>query len=83
MNREIKSLFGSFIIEIFIYGGLVVGYYFLVLHLLGNWLNQIYRHDRNAYAAVALVLVVGQGLFLEKVTRVLLRALGMRMESGK
>jgi hypothetical protein len=33
MNREIKSLFGAFFIEIFIYGALVVGYYFLVLHL--------------------------------------------------
>ncbi|HEY1791208.1 MAG TPA: hypothetical protein VGJ73_23880 [Verrucomicrobiae bacterium] len=80
MNREIKSLFGSFFIEIFIYGALVVGYYFLVLHLMGNWLNQVYRDDRKTYAALSLSLIVVQGLFLEKVTRVLLRAFGIRKE---
>lgn len=66
--------------EVIIYSALVVGYFFLVLHLMGHWLNEVYRDDRKTYAAVSLSLIVVQGLLLEKVTRVLLRGFGIRKE---
>ena len=72
MNQELKSSLKSFVIELVVYGGLVVGYFFLVLNFLGDWLHHIYEHDRKLYACVALVLIVMQGVVLEVLTRVLL-----------
>lgn len=72
MNQELKSSLKSFVIELVVYGGLVVGYFFLVLNFLGDWLHQIYEHDRKLYACVALVLIIMQGVVLEVLTRVLL-----------
>lgn len=73
MKLEIKNVFKSFSIELVIYGGLVVGYFFLVLHFLGNWLYHLFREERKTYAVVAILLIIGQGFFLEVLTRVLLR----------
>jgi hypothetical protein len=73
MNLEIKRSLKGFLVELFLYSGLVVGYFFLVLKFLGHWLDQLYLHDRPMYAAVALGLMVGQGLVLEIVTRLMLK----------
>lgn len=83
MNPEIKALFKSFFVEFLVYATLVVGYFLLVLHFLGDWLNKIFIHERKTYAVMALTLVVVQGLVLEKVTRVLLRLLGKDKESAR
>ncbi|HEX4644562.1 MAG TPA: hypothetical protein VH598_03045 [Verrucomicrobiae bacterium] len=72
MKKEIKSVFKSFAVELVVYTALVIGYFFLVLHFLGNWLFQLYQHERNLYAAVALLLIIGQGILLEILTRALL-----------
>ncbi len=76
MKRGLKSLFKSFSVEFLIYSTLVVGYFFLVLHFLGNWLNQLFAHERKTYAAVALLLIVGQGVLLEGLTRYLVHFVG-------
>ena len=72
MDREVKSSLISFCIELLIYAGLVVAYYFLVLHLLGDWLQRLFEHERKVYAATALVLIICQGLILEVFTRLML-----------
>ena len=72
MNREVKSALIGFLIELVIYGALVVAYFFLVLAFLDTWLRQMYDHDRRVYAAVALGLIIGQGILLEVLTRGLL-----------
>ena len=72
MNREVKNSLISFCIELLIYAGLVVAYYFLVLHLLGDWLQRLFEHERKLYAVTALILIICQGLILEVLTRLLL-----------
>ena len=72
MNREVKSSIISFCIELLIYAVLVVAYYFLVLHLLGDWLQRLFEHERKLYAVTALILIICQGLILEVLTRLLL-----------
>lgn len=72
MKREIISIFKSFTVELVVYAALVLLYFFLVLHFLGDWLFHLFREERKTYAAVALLLIIGQGFVLEIVTRALL-----------
>lgn len=72
MNQDDSITLGSFLLELLIYGIMVVAYFFLVLHFLGDWLGTLYDRHRNGYAAVALLFIVVQGVLLEAVTRLLL-----------
>ena len=72
VDREVKSSVISFCIELLIYAGMVVAYYFLVLHLLGDWLHRLFENERKLYAITALILIICQGLILEVLTRLLL-----------
>jgi hypothetical protein len=72
VKREIRNSLISFLVELLIYGVLVVGYFFLVLNFLGDWLFRLFEHNRHFYAFMALALIVGQGLVLETLTRLLL-----------
>ncbi len=72
MKREVRNSLRLFLIEFVVYAVLVAGYYFLVLHYLGGWLNELFKTQRHAYAWVALGLIVGQGVVLDLVTRLLL-----------
>ena len=81
MDREVKSSLISFFIELLIYAGLVVAYYFLVLHLLGDWLQRLFEHERELYAVTALILIICQGLILEVLTRLLLAFTKPRTEA--
>lgn len=72
MERGIGRALKSFVIELAVYAGLVAGYFFLVLHLLGDWLQWIFQDDRRLYAYLALLLIIAQGLLLELLTRGLL-----------
>ncbi len=82
MNKNAKNSLRSFLVEFVIYAGLVAGYYFLVLHWLGGWLNQLFATERMIYAWVALGLIVGQGALLEVLTRLLLKWLQPQKEAG-
>ena len=80
MKTETKHALSTFLMELMVYAALVALYYFAVLHLIGGWLQQLFQHHRQEYAAVALGLVVGQGLVLEMVTRALVSFLKPRTE---
>jgi hypothetical protein len=80
MNGKFKSSLKSFLIELMVYAVMVVAYFFLVLHFLGDWLNHIFEHDRRIYAALALGLIVGQGIVLEVITTALLGFIRPRMD---
>jgi hypothetical protein len=75
MKTRTAQTFKAFLIELSIYAVLVVGYFFLVLHLLGDWLYQLEIHHRYTYAGVAILLIIGQAVVLESVTTLLLRIL--------
>ncbi|HEY4285165.1 MAG TPA: hypothetical protein VGM62_19040 [Chthoniobacterales bacterium] len=70
----------AFLIELLIYSVLVIAYFFLVLHLLGGWLNELSAQHRLLYALVAVVLIIGQAVFLEATTTLLLRLIRGRSE---
>jgi len=79
MNPDVKSSLKSFLVELLVYAGLVFAYFFLVLHFLGGWLNELYHDHRRIYAAAALLLIVWQGVLLELVTSMLLAFIKRRV----
>ena len=80
MNKETAKMLRAFLIELVIYAVLVIGYFFLVLHFLGEWLHQLEIHHRYTYGVVAILLIIGQAVVLESVTTFLLRKLRGRSE---
>jgi hypothetical protein len=70
----IKSL-RVFAVELAIYAVLVTVYFFLVLHLLGNWLYRLEMQHRIVYAVVAILLIAGQAIVLDAVATLLFRLL--------
>jgi hypothetical protein len=80
MKKETATTLRAFLIELAVYAVLVVGYFFLVLHFLGDWLYQLEMHHRYTYAGVAILLIIGQAVVLENVTTLLLRVIRGRSE---
>jgi len=80
MKSEAEKWLKPFLVELLIYGALVVGYFFLVLKFLGGPLERLYAAHRSVYAGVALALVICQGVLLESVTRVLIEFIKPRTE---
>jgi hypothetical protein len=80
MKRETFLNLRAFLIELAIYAALVIGYFFAVLHFLGDWLFQLQQHHHVVYAAVAILLIIGQAVALESVTTLLLRIIRGRTE---
>lgn len=82
MKKDAGGSWWSFLLELIVYAALVAGYYFLVLHFLGGWLDHLFHNGRRTYAAVALGLIVGQGFLLENLTRLLLSWVKPRREAA-
>jgi len=80
MKKETAKTLRAFLIELVIYAVLVVGYFFLVLHFLGEGLQQLEQNHRYSYAVVAILLMIGQAVVLQNVTTVLLRLIRRRAE---
>jgi hypothetical protein len=75
MKKETAKSLRAFAIELAVYSVLVVCYFFLVLHLLGDWLYHLEAQHRYMYAAVAILLIAGQAVVLDTVTTFLFRFL--------
>jgi hypothetical protein len=80
MKKEALKTLRAFLIELVIYAVLVVSYFFLVLHFLGEGLRNLEVHHRYTYAGVSILLIIGQAVLLENVTTLLLRLLRGRSE---
>ena len=80
MKKEAAKTLRAFLIELSVYAALVVVYFFLVLHFLGEWLRQLEVHHRYTYSGVAILLIIGQAVLLESVTTFLFRMLRGRSE---
>jgi len=80
MKRETAKTVRAFVIELAIYAVLVITYFFLVLNLLGQWLFELEIHRRYTYAALAILLIIGQAVLLESVTTFLIRLIRGRSE---
>lgn len=80
MKSETAKTLWAFAVELVVYGVLVVGYFFLVLHFLGEWLYQLEAQHAKTYAGVAILLIIGQAVVLEGITTFLLRLFSGRSE---
>ena len=80
MQAETTTTLRAFVIELAVYAVLVTGYFFLVLHFLSGWLQELHLHHVKLYAFVAILLIIGQAVLLESVTTWLLRFLHGRSE---
>ncbi|PYJ08749.1 MAG: hypothetical protein DMF06_11995 [Verrucomicrobia bacterium] len=80
MKAETSTTFRAFAIELAVYAVLVTGYFFLVLHFLSGWLQELHLHHVKLYALVAIVLIIGQAVLLESITTWLFRLLRGRSE---
>ena len=77
-KKEKTKTFRAFLVELVIYVVFVTGYFFLVLHFLANWLQDLHLHHVKLYALMAIVLIIGQAVLLETITTWLLRFLRRR-----
>ena len=75
MKTETAKSVRAFVMELAVYAVLVTVYFFLVLHLLGDWLYHLETQHRYVYAVVALLLIAGQAVVLDAVTSLLFRLL--------
>jgi len=78
MKKDAAKNLRAFAIELAVYAVLVTCYFFLVLHLLGDWLYRLESQHRYVYAGVALSLIIGQAVLLDSVTTLLFRFLRRR-----
>ena len=78
MKQDGAKSLRVFAAELAIYAVLVTGYFFLVLHLLGNWLYRLETQHRILYAFACILLIAGQAVVLDAITTVLFRLLRRR-----
>ncbi len=77
---EASHTFRAMLVELPIYGALVVAYFFLVLHFLGDWLGHLHANHTTLYSLISIGLIIGQAVALEWVTTLLLRIFRGRSE---
>jgi hypothetical protein len=80
MKSDTRRTLLSFLAEMVVYGVLVIAYFFLVLHFLGDWLAHLDKHSVKLYAFLCIALVIGQAVILEWVTTFLFRLFRGRSE---
>lgn len=80
MKPDARKTLYSFLGELVVYGLLVVVYFFLVLHFMGDWLSHLDKQNVKLYALVSIGLIIGQAVVLEWVTTFIFRLLRGRSE---
>lgn len=73
-----KHALRNFLIELGIYGSLVIAYFYLALRLLVSPLKHLFQTNLPIYAVISLLLIVIQGVLLESLTSFLLERLGLQ-----
>ncbi len=71
-EQDTRVLVRNFLLEVLLYGVLVVAYFLVVLRWLQEPLNQMFHNDLVIYAIVSLGLILAQSVALEYVTSFLL-----------
>ena len=79
----IGQLIRNFLIEMVIYGVLLVGYFYIALRFLGEPLKNLFDQSLTFYAITGLVLIVAQAVVLEFVTSLLFDFLGLHRLTSK
>ena len=68
----------TFFLELLLYAVLLVAYFAFVLHYLGGWFKELFDHDRDLFAVMALVVMIAQTVGLEIVSGFLIWLLRKR-----
>jgi predicted tellurium resistance membrane protein TerC len=68
MKSVKKSTLFHLLIELTLYVVLVSAYLMLVLHFLVDWLKELFTKQPQVYAYVAILLMIGQSVGLERLT---------------
>jgi hypothetical protein len=76
-KSSVRTLVRNFLIELVIYGVLIVVYFLVVLRWLAEPLARLLDSNLALYAVVALVLIVVQGVVLAWVTSFIIGQLGL------
>lgn len=74
-KKEKTNTLRAFLVELALYAVFVTAYFFLVLHFLSGWLQELHLHHVKLYATVTILLIIGQAVVLEGVTTWLMRLL--------
>jgi len=74
-NKNLRILIRNFAIELAIYGGLLVIYFFAVLRYLGEFLTKLFHTQNYLYAFLGLGLIVVQAVLLEVISSYAIRLL--------
>jgi hypothetical protein len=74
-QEDLRALIRNFLIELAVYGALVLGYSLVVLRWLAEPLNKHFHSNLLVYALLSLGLIVVQGAVLDVVTAFLLSLL--------
>jgi hypothetical protein len=74
-KKDKANTLRAFLVELLVYGVFVTGYFFLVLHYLSGWLQDLHLNHVQLYAVATIVLIIGQAVLLESITTWLLRLL--------
>ena len=78
-----RELIRNFLIEMVVYGLLLVAYFFLALRFLAAPLSRLFDSNLIVYAFLGLILIVVQAVFLEFVTSLLFDFLGLHRLTSK
>jgi hypothetical protein len=74
-NEDVRALVRNLVIELVVYGTLVLAYSMVVLRWLADPLREFFHNNLLVYAALSLGLIVAQGAVLDVVTAFLLSLL--------
>jgi hypothetical protein len=69
---DLPFLIRNLLIELVLYGVLVVGYFLAAMRLLNDYLTSLFHNDLVLYAFFALFLIVAQGVVLDGLSSFLL-----------
>ncbi len=72
-KSNVSTFIRTLIIELTLYGVLLVLYFLLVLRYLGGFLTNLFYNQTWTYAFLGLGLIVAQAVVLEKFTSYLLQ----------
>ena len=78
-----RELIRNFLIELAVYGVLLVIYFFVALRYLAEPLARLFENNLLVYAFMGLGLIVVQAVFLEFITSFLFDFLGLHRLTSK
>ncbi|KAA3648335.1 MAG: hypothetical protein DWQ07_04900 [Chloroflexi bacterium] len=80
--KNIPLWLRKFILELVIYGLLLLGYFLVVLRFLDMPLQQLFSENLTLYALIGLGLIIAQGFMLDLVVSFILNQLGLNNQEN-